>query len=465
MRGPVLAPLYKGSEYSNYGSSYEQFMMGWNLGLETRYGVSKNLALVFSGNFTSTYDNAAANSDQSFKLNNSDEAELKLKGLLRFHFEGNYYFLSDGNVQPYLIAGLGIDMWKGTWQNSGDSFGFTDLGGKFGAGICFWLSDKFSIDLQGRMTYGLTNLSADENTGYGNTDWSDFKTRPFGGYLEPSIGFTYFIKGEPDTDGDGIKDKFDQCHDTPAGALVDEYGCPLDTDGDGIFDGIDACDDTPDGAIVDITGCPLDIDQDGVFDGIDRCANTPLGIEVDVNGCPLDDDKDGVPDFKDKDLETPAGAIVDENGIAIDTDNDGIADGIDKCNDTPMGIPVDEYGCPKAKPLTDKIILNIKYTAGSSAPDGPAKAILDELVLTMAAYPDLSIEINGYTDALGSSSGNKKISRNRARAVMEYLVNKGVSADRMTATGYGEDPKYVIGDNSTPEGRQQNRRVEIVPAQ
>ena len=81
----------------------------------------------------------------------------------------------------------------------------------------------------------------------------------------------------------------------------------------------------------------------------------------------------------------------------------------------------------------------------------------------MRAYPNLKIEINGYTDALGSARGNKKLSEERARAVMDYLLDKGVSADRMKYAGFGEDPKYFIGDNSTPEGRQKNRRVEIVP--
>jgi OOP family OmpA-OmpF porin len=246
---------------------------------------------------------------------------------------------------------------------------------------------------------------------------------------------------------------------------VDEYGCPLDGDGDGVYDGLDTCPDTPQGAVVDITGCPLDTDKDGIFDGLDKCPDTPLDVDVDVRGCPLDTDGDGVPDFKDKEPDTPAGATVDQDGIAMDGDGDGVADGIDKCADTPIGIEVDELGCPTAKPLVEKLILNIKYAPGSFEPDKESRLVLDDLVMTMKAYPELNIQINGYTDALGSKTGNLRLSEKRARAVMDYLIDKGVSADRMTSRGFGEDSRFFIATNDTPEGRQQNRRVEVVPVQ
>jgi outer membrane protein OmpA-like peptidoglycan-associated protein len=81
----------------------------------------------------------------------------------------------------------------------------------------------------------------------------------------------------------------------------------------------------------------------------------------------------------------------------------------------------------------------------------------------MGAYPTLKIQVNGYTDALGSDTGNLKISKKRADAVRDYLVSKGVSQDRITSQGFGEaDP---ISDNGTDEGRQKNRRIEIVPVE
>ena len=468
IRGPVLSPMFKGAEYSNAnfaGSSYQHFMMGWNIAGEAKIGITRSLVANLTGAYTSTYDDPTAVSDQSFKMNKSDNASVKLSGL-RFGLEGHYYFMPEGSVQPYLLLGIGMDMWTMEEVVGSNSYSFKDFTGRGGAGICFWLAERVTLDLQGKITYDLSNISTDVPAGfYGPGDWSDMKSRTFGGYIEPSVSLTYFLTGARDTDGDGIKDKFDQCPDTPLGAFVDEYGCPLDSDGDGVYDGLDACAETPQGAIVDITGCPLDTDQDGIFDGLDKCADTPPGVAVDVRGCPLDTDGDSVPDYRDNQPDTPAGAIVDEFGVALDGDGDGIADGIDKCPETPALVEVDEFGCPMAKPLIEKLTLNIKYAPGSFQPDKDSRMVLDGLVETMKAYPDLQIEINGYTDALGSKTGNMKLSEKRAKAVMEYLIEKGVSTDRMSSKGYGEDTKFFIGDNATEEGRQKNRRVEVVPVQ
>jgi outer membrane protein OmpA-like peptidoglycan-associated protein/opacity protein-like surface antigen len=466
-RGPFMAPLFKGSDYAHFQGSYEPFMMGWDGALEIKYGMPRKFVVNLSIGYATTYDDTMANADQSFKMNKSDRAYSKLTGIL-LGLTGQYLFIPEGSVQPYLLAGLGLDMWTmetlvggaGYPSPLGSKYKFSDLGLKGGAGINFWLGENFTLDLQGKLTYDIANVSTSgDPTIYG--DMSDMKIRPFAGYFEPSIGLTYFIGGAPDRDRDGIKDKFDQCPDTPIGATVDQYGCPLDSDRDAVYDGIDTCLETPQGCVVDITGCPLDTDKDGVCDGLDKCPESPESVAVDVRGCPLDGDADGVPDFKDQQPETPRGATVDENGIAIDSDADSIPDGIDKCPDTGAGILVDEFGCPRAKPLTGTLTLNIQYESGSFEPDAQAKLSLDELALTMQSYPNLRIEVNGYTDALGSISGNLRLSQKRSDAVKEYLINKGVSPDRVSAKGFGEETP--VADNGTPEGRQKNRRIEIVP--
>jgi outer membrane protein OmpA-like peptidoglycan-associated protein len=80
----------------------------------------------------------------------------------------------------------------------------------------------------------------------------------------------------------------------------------------------------------------------------------------------------------------------------------------------------------------------------------------------MKAYTSARIEISGYTDDVGSDTSNMVLSRKRAEAVMEYLKNKGVEPEKMTALGFGESPSFFVADNKTPAGRQQNRRVEII---
>jgi outer membrane protein OmpA-like peptidoglycan-associated protein len=78
----------------------------------------------------------------------------------------------------------------------------------------------------------------------------------------------------------------------------------------------------------------------------------------------------------------------------------------------------------------------------------------------LLAYPGLNLQVEGYTDNIGSDDYNQKLSEQRAEAVRDYLVSQGVAQTSVTAMGYGKnDP---IADNSTNEGRAQNRRVQMV---
>jgi outer membrane protein OmpA-like peptidoglycan-associated protein len=88
-----------------------------------------------------------------------------------------------------------------------------------------------------------------------------------------------------------------------------------------------------------------------------------------------------------------------------------------------------------------------------------SRANLDSLAKTLNKYPETNIIIDGHTDDTGSEKHNMKLSVERATSVETYLKNRGVSASRITTHGFGEAlPK---ADNTTVEGRSQNRRVEI----
>jgi outer membrane protein OmpA-like peptidoglycan-associated protein len=78
----------------------------------------------------------------------------------------------------------------------------------------------------------------------------------------------------------------------------------------------------------------------------------------------------------------------------------------------------------------------------------------------LQAYPGLKLQVEGYTDSTGSEDFNQKLSENRAGAVRDFLVTQGVSADNISATGYGESKP--VADNGTAAGRQLNRRVNLV---
>lgn len=85
---------------------------------------------------------------------------------------------------------------------------------------------------------------------------------------------------------------------------------------------------------------------------------------------------------------------------------------------------------------------------------------LDNFVNFLNEYPQAQVEITGYTDSSGPAAYNQKLSERRAQAVADYLIAAGIDADRFTVTGMGEE--NPVADNSTHEGREQNRRVEVV---
>ena len=256
-----------------------------------------------------------------------------------------------------------------------------------------------------------------------------------------------------DSDGDGVVDRLDQCPDTPSGVKVDYKGCPLDSDGDGVYDYLDSCPGTPRGVRVDNQGCPVDSDGDGVYDDTDQCPNTPRGVSVDNRGCPLDSDGDGVYDYLDRCPNTPGGVRVDNQGCPIDSDGDGVYDDMDRCPGTPKGVSVNEVGCWVLKDVyfdTNKWDIKSQFYPS-----------LDEVVEVLNNNPGLKVEIQGHTDNVGSAKYNQTLSEKRAKAVMEYIIKKGIDKDRLSAVGYGLT--RPVSDNSTPEGRSLNRRTQIEP--
>ena len=294
-----------------------------------------------------------------------------------------------------------------------------------------------------------------------------------------------------DADNDGVFDGIDQCAETPAGVVVDAAGCPVDSDKDGIADHLDKCPNTASGAPIDANGCPLDSDKDGVPDYLDQCANTQAGIPVDGKGCPRDTDKDGVPDYLDKcpstaaglpvnadgcspDTDkdgivdaldkcanTPAGVTVDAAGCPVDSDKDGVPDHLDKCPNTLVGVAVDKNGCPNKNQDLDRLKKGIQFKSGSAKLTASSNKTLNNIVKLLKKLPNVNLEIQGHTDDVGKEEKNKKISEQRAQAVVKYLVKKGISADRLRAVGYGSDKP--IADNKTKKGRKLNRRVELIP--
>ncbi len=112
-------------------------------------------------------------------------------------------------------------------------------------------------------------------------------------------------------------------------------------------------------------------------------------------------------------------------------------------------------------PIEEKVNLKgVNFLPGKAVLSLDAKRVLDGVAEQLLAYPNVKIEIQGHSDNVGKAATNQKLSENRAKAVVSYLATKGVKMNRMKAVGYG--PSQPIADNATEEGRELNRRIEMI---
>jgi outer membrane protein OmpA-like peptidoglycan-associated protein len=226
---------------------------------------------------------------------------------------------------------------------------------------------------------------------------------------------------------------------------------PKDGDGDGTPDKEDAC---PTVAGVDkFKGCP-DQDNDGVQDAQDKCPTVPGSVKF--NGCP-DSDNDGIQDSEDK-CPGVAGLARYQGCPVPDTDKDGINDESDKCP-TEAGVAANA-GCPTIEFNPNYV----QFLKGSAILTKTAKIELDKLVNALInKHPQVKVSVEGHTDDTGSDEFNQALSAKRAEAVKKYLVEKMVAGDRINTVGFGKS--QPVEDNTTPEGKARNRRVEFKVSQ
>ncbi|MBA4318645.1 MAG: cell envelope biogenesis protein OmpA, partial [Flavobacterium sp.] len=177
-------------------------------------------------------------------------------------------------------------------------------------------------------------------------------------------------------------------------------------------------------------------------------------------GCP-DTDGDGIAD---KDDKCPTVAGPKENGgcPVLDADKDGVADKDDDCP-TVAG-PASNKGCPE---VTTEALDDLKVEARSvyfdsgkstlKADGTPAR--LDAIKEILKNYPNAKFSVEGHTDSDGSDAYNQKLSEDRANAVKDALVNRGINADNLTTVGFSESKP--VATNKTKSGKAKNRRTEV----
>jgi outer membrane protein OmpA-like peptidoglycan-associated protein len=210
---------------------------------------------------------------------------------------------------------------------------------------------------------------------------------------------------------------------------------------------------------VETRGCPvLDKDGDGVPDPKDSCPDV-AGLKV-LAGCP-DTDADGLADADDK---CPDRAGPKDNGGCPDADKDGdtVVDRADRCPDQ-FGAPPE--GCPKKYTLVEvkrekiEIKQQVHFATAKHRVLPDSYKLLDQVVSVLNDFPKMRISIEGHTDSVGGEVMNMRLSERRSEAVLDYLVSKGISPDRLEAVGYG--PTKPIASNKTAVGRAKNRRTEF----
>lgn len=231
------------------------------------------------------------------------------------------------------------------------------------------------------------------------------------------------LQGCPDFDADGISDKTDKCPEE-AGPITNE-GCPLiDTDGDGILDENDQCPQVA--GVKRLLGCPeKDQDEDGVPDDQDECPLV-LGLK-DLKGCP-DADGDAIPDYRDD--------CPDEYGLS------------------------DYNGCPTPNDGQIIQLLNgipsVRYDLRSTDLGSAGRSVLNRVASFLRKYPQYKLQITGYADDYTDESANARLSTQRASLCRQFLLNRGVSSQRVFFEGLGNADPIVP---NAKDSNRLNRRV------
>jgi OOP family OmpA-OmpF porin len=109
---------------------------------------------------------------------------------------------------------------------------------------------------------------------------------------------------------------------------------------------------------------------------------------------------------------------------------------------------------------TGKAVLYINFDSGKSTIKEESKPVISQIIQLLDDNSDINLSIEGHTDNQGDNASNLALSENRAKAVMNAIIAGGISGDRLSSKGFGEDKP--VADNSTEEGRAKNRRVELI---
>jgi outer membrane protein OmpA-like peptidoglycan-associated protein len=447
----------------------------------------------------------------------SDMFQLEVGGgygsLAGFDFNKNYYrteiipvdlrlimnLMASEEWNPYIYGGIGMLDYKVTHFPSVASPKEVKRDGvtgvvPAGVGLEYALADNVLLDISGGANYSFTD------------DLNYYRLgEPKDVYYNAGIAFVFVTGGgnsdgdndgltnkeekqlgtnpkNPDTDADGLKDG-EEVHTNKTNPLN------ADTDSDGLNDGDE---------VLKYKTDPLkaDTDGDGLNDGDEvlKYKTDPLKVDTDGDGL---SDGDEVLKYKTDPLkaDTDGDGLNDgdevlkykSDPLKVDTDGDGLSDGDEvlKYNTSPIKADTDDGTISDSQEITNGtnpldgtddipkkeqelkaevgvpiVLSGIVFKTGSSQISPESEDILMQAFNTFDRHPEIEVEIQGHTDNVGKHDMNVKLSQKRADAVKAWLVKKNIAASRITTKGFG--PDKPVAPNTTPEGKQQNRRIEFL---
>ena len=390
---------------------------------------------------------------------------------------GWLHFNPGSTFSPYIYAGVGQYWYERTAENEvGVPNTLTQhtihipvgIGGEW----AFSKAGAFNFELGARIMDKKTDLLTDGG-----------KKPPLGmdWYPTARVGVALYIgnSDDDDNDGDGLTNGYEKS----IGTSIDK----ADTDGDGLNDYEEIVKyktkptvaDTDEDGLKDgdevityhTSPAERDTDHDGLADGeeVASLRTDPLKADTDGDGLtdaeevrttktdPLKGDTDG-------DGLTDAAEVRTHktNPLKADSDAGTVNDGAEVARASNPLDPADDVPKPAVQTVEvgKAIVLEgIVFQTGKAIIEPSSENTLNQAYDVLAGNPEIAVEIRGYTDNVGKAASNQKLSQRRAESVKAWLVAKGIAASRIGVKGMGaENP---IEDNSTPEGRAKNRRIEF----
>lgn len=340
-------------------------------------------------------------------------AQLRVNGGTALEARGSYNHMFSPDVSPAKT------------RKDDDSYFGVLVGVRFKAGGGNPDADSDEDGLSNRLEKSLgtnpKNADSDGDSLSDGQEYNTYKTNPL----------------NRDTDGDALGD----------GAEVQSYSTDAlkpDTDGDGLTDYEE---------IFRYKTSPTkpDTDNDGLTDG--REIN-----DLKTDPTKPDTDGDGLTD----------GAEVTTHKtdpLKMDTDGGTIADGLEVERGTDPLMASDDMPPAQAPQIMvfelDKpvVLPGIQFETNKAVIIPASESILIQAYSSLNDHKEIVVEISGHADAIGSDEANRLLSERRAESVRQWMINKGIAADRLIAVGYGES--RPIASNETEEGRALNRRIEF----